>query len=279
MPGRFDSSLTRVQPFFERAFALGSASGWLSALLAAAPRGRAVLGDLVDSPGEILDVLLAKHPEGKAPRACFEYPVPPDRRFLRWCVEHPEKLTWPTGATYGDETTRMRRAMLYDEPPGREAGMQQALHLIETKSPTTRAWWRLEGVTRIDCLLATDRVVVTVEGKRTEPLSPATDWYRARSQLVRNLEAARQLAHGRRWGTLLISQHAIDEASPAGLAAVLDSAAPHLSDSERAELQAAYLGNLTWDQACDALGFPPGSLPTTTDEIDPALAGLPHETQ
>jgi hypothetical protein len=83
MPGRFDSSLTRVQPFFERAFVLDSRSGWLSALLQAAPRGRAVLGDLADDPGSMLDALLAEHAQGKAPRACFEYPVPPERRFLR----------------------------------------------------------------------------------------------------------------------------------------------------------------------------------------------------
>src|SRR3954451_21987527 len=45
-------------------------------------------------------------------------------------------------------------------------------------------------------LPATGRLVITVEGKRTESLLPPTDWYPARSQLVRNLEAARQVAHG-----------------------------------------------------------------------------------
>lgn len=237
-----------------------------------------MLGDLVDDPGQLLDVLLAKHPAGKAARACFEYPVPPDRRFLRWCVEHPDELEWPKGVTYGDETTRMRRALLDDQPPGRETAQKKALKLIETKPPTTRGWWRFEGVTSVDCLLATDRLAITVEGKRTESLSPSTDWYPARSQLVRNLEAARQLAKGRRWGTLVVSEHPIDEATPARLAAVLDAAAPHLSDSERADLQVAYLGNLTWDKACAAVGFPLGTLPSATDEIDAALAGVPQDT-
>ena len=80
-------------------------------------------------------------------------------------------------------------------------------------------------------------------------------------------EAARQVAHGRRWGSLLISEQRIDEATPERLAAALDYAEPHLSDGERAELQTAYFGNLTWGEACDALGFPPGSLPQTTDDI------------
>jgi hypothetical protein len=131
MPGRFDSSLTRVQPFFERAFALDPTADCLCALLQAAPRGRAVVGDLVDEAGQILAQLLAKHPDGKASRACFEYPVPPDRRFLRWCAEHPDKLKWPTGVTYAEKTTRMRRALLYDQPPGRKTAQEQALKSIE----------------------------------------------------------------------------------------------------------------------------------------------------
>jgi hypothetical protein len=266
MPGRFDSSRTRVQPFFERAFALDPASGWLSALLQAAPRGRAVLGDLLDEPGQIRDALLAKHPDGKAPCACFECPVPPDRRFLSWCVEHPDKLKWPKGVTYGDDATRMRRALLDDQPPDRASAQQKARDRIEQEPPTKRGWWRFEGITRADCLLATDRLVVTVEGKRTEPISPATDWYPVRSQLVRNLEAARQLAHGRRWASLLISEEPLAEATPARLAAVLDDAAPHLTDAKRADLQAAYLGNMTWNEACDAVGFERGSLPGTVDD-------------
>jgi hypothetical protein len=53
------------------------------------------------------------------------------------------------------------------------------------------AWWRFEGVTRLDCVLMTENLVVTIEGKRTEGLSSSTEWYPARTQIVRNLEAAR----------------------------------------------------------------------------------------
>jgi len=80
----------------------------------------------------------------------------------------------------------------------------------------------------IDCVLMTDRLVVTVEGKRTEPLSAATDWYPQRSQFVRNLEAAKQLASGRRWVSALISETEVREGSDAHLDAVLPARAPHL---------------------------------------------------
>lgn len=83
MRGRFDSSLTRVEPFFERAFALGATSRWLSSLRSAAPRGRSVLGDVVDEPGQLLDAPLAQHVTGEARLACFEYPVPAGKRHER----------------------------------------------------------------------------------------------------------------------------------------------------------------------------------------------------
>lgn len=265
VPGLYDSSLTRVQPFFKRAFALET--NWLSALLAAAPRGRQALGDIVDAPGQVLPTLVGPHPKGKAAHACFEYEVLPARAFLRWCVQHPDKLTWPAGEQYGEETTRRRRALLYGDPPGREQTQREALRLIEELPPSTSAWWRFEGSSWIDCLIATDRLVITVEGKRKEGLSAATDWYPRRSQLVRNLEAAQQLSNGRRYATLLLSEEPVRGGDPNEVAGSLDDAAPHLCEEERADLQEAYLGNLTWDWACEAIGIPFSALPATTEEL------------
>jgi len=74
----------------------------------------------------------------------------------------------------------------------------------------------------IDCVLMTDRLVISIEGKRTEPLSAATDWYPQRSQLVRNLGAAKQLAHGRAWASLLMSEEAIPAGRGAGLGGEVD---------------------------------------------------------
>lgn len=267
-PGQYNSSLTRVQPFFEAAIALSpTGDGWLSALLCQAPHGTRALGDAATHPGALLPVLLGAHPQGKAPRGCFEYGVPPSRDLLRWYVNHPEHLAWPAGSSFGEETTRMRRALLFDDPPGAQQATGEALDLISKHQPSDVGWWRFEGISSIDCVLATDRIVVTVEGKRTEPLSPATDWYPSRTQIVRNLEAARQLAAGRAWGTIVISEKPIAEASADAVAASLDTAAPHLTEPERAELQARYLGNPTWAQACEATGIDYAGLPHTVNDI------------
>ena len=264
--GPSDSSLTRVQPFFEQAFALEG--DWLPPLLAVSPGGSALLRDLGGDTGQILSAFLGPHPQGKASRACFEYEVLPDKRFLRWCVCNPDQLTWPTGQTYSEDTTRKRRALLYDEPPGRIASQHEALQLIEKKQSKGPAWWRFEGSSWIDCVIATDRLVVTIEGKRTEPLSVATHWYPKRLQLVRNAEAARQLASGdRRSASLLISEEPLDDGDRARFAASLDEAAPHLGEPELAELQQSYLGNVTWERACEAVGIAFGSLPTTTADL------------
>lgn len=83
-------------------------------------------------------------------------------------------------------------------------------------------------------IISTDRLVVTIEGKRTEPLSSSTHWYEPRNQLVRNMEAARDLADARAWGCLLLSAHPVPEATPEALVESLPAAAPHLSDQTRA---------------------------------------------
>jgi hypothetical protein len=53
---------------------------------------------------------------------------------------------------------------------------------------SARKWWAFEGITKVDCWLETDRLVLFVEGKRTETLSKFTAWFPARDQLTRNLD-------------------------------------------------------------------------------------------
>jgi len=198
---------------------------------------------------------------------CFEYPVGAPKQLLRWYIEHPDALVWPKGKTYSAQTVRKREALLRGNQVDRAEAQRQALELLETRSSATRGWWRFEGTTMVDCVLMTPRLVITIEGKRTEPLSAVTDWYPKRSQLVRNLEAAKQLSNGRSWATMLLSELPVPEGSDAGLSTLLPSSAPHLDDAGRDELRAHYLGNLTWQQACDAAELTFESLPGTTNDI------------
>ena len=252
-----------MQPFFE-ALLTRDASGrsWLSALLAATPDGAAALGDLLEIPGYLSTLLAVRGMSGR--RACFEYPVAASRTLLRWYVDHPERLHWPDNAELSAGSARLRHALLDDDPPGARARAQdRARELVSGRSPTADEWWRFEGVDTLDCMLITDRLVVTVKGQRTEPLAPATQWYPARSQLVRYLESAKHYAQGRHWASLLISDRELPEGSGAHLDRVLPESAPHLDTEARAELRAAYLGNLTWERACHAVGIAVDALPDT----------------
>lgn len=255
--------MTPLRPLLEALFARdASGRGWVSALLAAAPSGRDRLGELVDQPGW-LDTLLAVHGASGA-LACFEYPVTAPRALERWYIDHPDRLTWAGGIVGGDDgegtapADRLRRALVRDEPPGARARAQdRARELLGVRSALAREWWRFEEPAQLDCLLTTNRLVVTIAAPAAG-LPPATPWFPPRSQLVRDLEAARQTAAGRRFATLLISDEI--RVTDAELAASLPAAAPHLDAASRQELADGYLGTLTWAAAAAAVAaFLPGT--------------------
>jgi hypothetical protein len=232
-----------------------SGRSWLPALLAATPNGRDRLGELVDEPGSLDAPLAVTGATGRL--ACFDYPVAPARELLRWYVDHPDQLTWPPTADLSPQAARLRQALLHDEPPGAQAKAQErARDLIDASGSLHPEWWKFEDATTLDCVLSTHRLVITVLGTRREPLGPATEWYPARSELVRAIESAKQLATDRRWATLLLSEQPLPQGSDEYLERTLPAGAPHLGMTERDEIRAAYLGNLTWDQARDAVGLP-----------------------
>jgi hypothetical protein len=264
--GLHDSSLTRVRPFFGALIVRDpTGKSWLGGLLGSTPHGEAVLGAALRAPGKLESGLTTRAMNGRL--GCFEFGVAPSKQLLRWYVEHPDKLVWPKGKTYSTETVRMREALLCGKDPGRAEAQSQALELLQTRTGETRGWWRFEGTSMVDCVLMTPQLVVTIEGKRTEPLSAATDWYPKRSQLVRNLEAAKQLANGRPWATMILSEDPLPEGTDSGLSTLLPTSAPHLDNAGREQLRRHYLGNLTWQQACDATGLPFDSLPRTTADL------------
>lgn len=244
----------RVQRLFGAALARDGAGGsWLARLLAATPYARERLGALVDAPGWLVTPLAVRTATGRP--GAFGYQSAPSRELLSWYVDHPEAIVWPDGAELRPETVVLRRALLLDDPPGAQAKAQErARELIMTRPPFASAWWLLEGMADVDCVLISDRVVVTIDAVEGPQASPVTPWYPPRSRLVRALEAARGLAEHRRWASIMISPQPLAEGSDEALARSLAAAAPHLSHEQRDELHRAYLGNITWAQADAAVG-------------------------
>lgn len=255
---------TPVEPFFEALFARdASGRDWLARLLAAAPHGRERLEELADAPGWLVTPLAVRAVSGRL--ACFEYSVVPSRKIEQWYIDHPDRLTWVDDTSASSLAVRLRRALVLDDPPGSQVRAQdRARDLLATRSALAREWWRFEEPHRLDCTLITDRLVVTITVADTAPgggpVAPATPWYPQRSRLVADLEAAELVAAGRAWANLLLSSEPVDGGGDDDLAQTLPGAAPELDDEERRRLRGAYLGNLTWDAACAAVGLEPSML-------------------
>ncbi len=275
--GRFNSSITRVRPTFQALIDRDpSGRTWLADLLSVAPHRERLPAAVLADPGHLDPDALRVRPYidrilGEIPLAgCFEKPVPPPKAFLSWLITHPRQLQWPLSAKrepvrYGRTTQGYRERLIG------KAGVEQqgkaidaALDALGRVGPqgSLRKWWSFEGFTEVDCCLETDRLVLFVEGKRLEPLSPSTAWFPERSQLIRNLEVAAERAGQRAAAVLLVTETPIHD--PLAEHTTLRASTPHLNDDERQDLANVYLGQVTWKALCDTVGVDFRSLP---DEV------------
>jgi hypothetical protein len=259
--GSKDSSLTRVQPFFNQLLDRDpSGKSWLTLLLDAAPRRRDVQPqEPLGQPGRLEPSLTEPRPPLR--RSCFEHEARPSAAFLEWLIKHPEALHWPRGSAgeFGAETTE-RRERLRDGDP---AAQDQALTELAARTParSARQWWAFEGITKVDCWLETENLVLFVEGKRTEKLSKVTAWFPRRDQLTRNLDLVGQAMPGKPGYVLLATEVSVEEPSEDELAA----AAPHLGERATEVLLDRYLGQLSWRDLCAATGIDFSTLPNEVE--------------
>lgn len=278
--GVYNSSITRVWPVFEHLFHR-DASGvtWLPKLLDMANAtsslrqvGAGVPGPLLPDVGKVERALpsavrkdLGEQSSERLAfiRNAFEVDLPPSDAFLRWLLEHPERLTFPN-QIYGQETQEIRERLLQGDAAVQFKGLRE----LERRgaSGSRRKWWAFEGFTSVDCLLETESLVLLIEGKRTEKLSAATDWFPQRNQLARNVEVAASYAAGKKdYAVLVCAESQISVG-----ASMWSESLPHLSAEEIADLSRHYLGCLTWaalaDELCGGLKLP--------DKVDDAVAQL-----
>ena len=252
MPGgRFDSSRTRVAPFFDYLLARDpTGETWLPKLLALPAHGAGV----TCPPGV---GTLQDHGWGESERA-----LQPPASLLSWLIRN---LRCPSSMKE-EHLSPERRDLIRGDPDRIKEGLDLLQH-----SPNDRVWYVMEGPSYPDAFLATSEAVIVIEGKRTEsgPTSKTT-WMPVRLQILRHLEAALGLAGPRSlWGFFMV------EAAPDGsipqvwldaCAATLDErileqSLPHRSAEEREAIAEAFLGVTTWQHACSELGVPPQILP------------------
>ena len=257
--GAYNSSTTRVVPVFDRLMDSDpTGHAWLRGLLTLGSRA-----DAVPLP-EGVGLLPPKHPRswGHSERR-----LKPPLSLLEYLVRN---ITPAQVDRAGDDdpvrALRMSLAMRDD------AVLQEALRGIRTSPRPPRAWYLLEGPSSPDACLETSQLLLVIEGKRTEAtVTSHTKWMPARSQLVRHMDAAMEVADGRLVLGLLIvegansassqlpSSHWLEASDAQFTAHALERSLPHRSAEERRGLYNGYLGVTTWQAICSrfSLRWPP----------------------
>jgi hypothetical protein len=262
-----ESSLTRVHPVFNHLLNRSpDGSVWLTELCRMAASTRPDKGWTPSDPGPLLP---RETPETASARigVVFKRFVPPPTEFLRWLISHPAQMDVIDRQNFNarSESVREERRKLFssDAKQSMQAQREALEQLTALGAPRSRsAWWAFEGFTHVDCCLMTKRLVLFVEGTRTEVVSSSTRWFATRSQLWRNVEAAKQLGLGREAALILAVESESD-----GLAALsaaerrLATSFPHLSPAARAGLDRRFLGFVTWPALKAQFDLPDKYLP------------------
>ena len=267
--GDHNSSLTRVPPVFNELLdRWPDGDSWLGELWDMAALTRP--GISLPRPSVLRHLIPGETPADLAGRLgkVYQRTVAPPAAFLRWLLENPQRMQVSDRTTFGAKSKAAQdwRAKLFsgDGASVRQAqaeGVNQLSRRLGSRG--RRKWWPSEGFTHIDCCLVTDDCVLFVEGKRTEGVSPATRWFQQRSQLWRNVEAAKEFAGAKEFAVILAVENEAD-----GTTALTDASSslagsyPHLAPGKRSELARHLIGFVTWAQVVARFGLSPECLPS-----------------
>lgn len=256
--GRFDSSRTRVVPVFDALHQRDpTGATWLNTLTSFGTRSQSP-----QRPSEC-GTLLRDHPRywGKNERR-----LAPPITLLRWLVGNASKPS--SESLWGSAEAKKKREELVD---GKEPTIKEALKLLDGPR-RRRAWYILEGESCPDAFLETDKVVLVIEGKRTErKLTTTTTWMAKRSQIIRHMDAAYEIRGARKVLGLTIvegeggseavtpTQYWLDQADEQVAPRVLAGSLPRRSPRLHSEIAGGFLGVATWQRVCCelAIQWPP----------------------
>ena len=265
--GDRNSSLTRVQPIFDELLDRWSdGDPWLSELWDMATLTRP--GVALSKPVGLGELLNSETPADRSGRlgTVYERAVPPPAAFLLWLLENPQRMQVRDRVNFGGKSDRTRRwrSKLFSGDQrlvsdAQDEGRNQLGKRLAQRG--RNKWWAFEGFTHVDCCLITNQCVLFVEGKRTESVSPSTLWFRERSQLWRNVEAAKEFASDKEFAVILAVERESDGRTALASAAYsLDGSYPHLDAEQRTELDRHLIGFVTWPEIVNRCGLRPECL-------------------
>jgi hypothetical protein len=182
--GKYDSSITRVSPVFDRLYQMDKTGlTWLPKLLK--------LPEIPNHPSpefEDTSSIIEARWENN------EKPLSAPRSLVRWLIQN---LFPPDRSNQKEnEITKKKRQALKQKDP---KVIQEALKLLEQTDLPERAWYILEGPSQPDVYLETGNMIVVIEGKRTEPIpTTTTKWMPARHQMLRHIDCSWEIKGSKR---------------------------------------------------------------------------------
>jgi hypothetical protein len=237
--GRFDSSLTRAAPVFNKLMDRDpSGLSWVNPLLRLAEPECSVLPDI--------------KPIIEWGWGTTEHGLRPPTTLLEWLVRNPNSLRLEGLKQSRGRTRRLRELLI-----GGDCEVQcKALDRLQ-KPHRDRAWFVFEGVTKPDVYLETQNAIIVIEGKRTEAdITRYTTWMPVRHQMLRHIDSAWDKRGGRvvlgmfvveaNGGDVEVPQRWREVCAETVRPDVVDSSLPHRSPAERNEIAKAYIGVTTW---------------------------------
>ena len=176
----------------------------------------------------------------------LEREVPATASRLAWMLKNVDRLVHSDGRLWG--ALRQRVA---DRVRVEEALASLAAEKVEIPRDLV-----LEGNTHADCLIDCEHVLIWIEGKRDDWLSPSTKWDVTRDQLARNVEAAWWIASQKQkdYRVLICHEHSLKHHELSlveGYRRGRWSAGwPHISQEQRREFSTR-VGTLTWTKIAE----------------------------
>lgn len=247
--GKYNSTATRVTPIFKALMdAAPTGNRWLRPILSLGSRSEGRLGDLA--------YFLA--PQDQRQWGKNERRLLPPLSLLKWLVEN---ISPPLHESlWGAPATRAKRERLVNRDP---AARDEALQLLN--GPYRKAWYTLEGKSQPDAFFEGEDFIIVIEGKRTERKSTTTTtWMPERNQMLRHMDAAWEIAQGRKvFGLMIVegeepaelypSKHWLSESDKVVMKETLTTSLPHRTETERDQIAEGYLGVTTWQRVCREL--------------------------
>ena len=180
-----------------------------------------------------------------------EQGLPPARSLLKWMVYHAgisDKLAdFKWNPKVSDESNHKREILFTKDSPLRLKVVAEAIDKIN--SGKTHGWFALEGSSKPDVYVETNKFILVVEGKRTELRKTETTRFfkKDRDQLIRHMDSAVECAGNKPVYGLFITERDYKTEGYARLQYFRD-AMPHRTEAECKMIKHNLLPELKWDE-------------------------------